>query len=82
MYICIAYFHVERSNIEASACETGQDGLVIPDDRVCKTTAHIKSSPKVNGFVFCMSKQNALETQKFFKHVLLRKLQTRTLLHA
>ena len=26
MYICIAYFHVERSNIEVSACETGQDG--------------------------------------------------------
>ena len=33
-------------------------------DRVCYTTAHIKSPPKVKGFVFCMSKQNALETQK------------------
>ena len=29
-------------------------------DRVCYTTAHIKSPPKVKGFVFCMSKQNAL----------------------
>ena len=64
MYICIAYFHVERSNIEVSACEIGQDGLVIPDDRVCYTTAHIKSPPKVKGFVFCMSKQNALNTHK------------------
>ena len=30
-------------------------------DRVCYTTAHIKSPPKVKGFVFCMSKQNALD---------------------
>ena len=52
-------------------------------DRVCYTTAHIKSPPKVKGFVFCMSKQNALDTQKkIFKHVHLRKLQTMTLLHA
>ena len=51
-------------------------------DRVCYTTAHIKSPPKVKGFVFCMSKQNALDTQKIFKHVHLRKLQIMTLLHA
>ena len=48
-------------------------------DRVCYTTAHIKSPPKVKGFVFCMSKQNALDIQKIFKHVHLRKLQTMTL---
>ena len=33
-------------------------------DRVCYTTAHIKSPPKTKGFVFCMSKQNALDTHK------------------
>ena len=33
-------------------------------DRVCYTIAHIKSPSKVKGFVFCMSIQNALDTQK------------------
>ena len=51
-------------------------------DRVCYTTAHIKSPPNVKGFVFYMSKQNALDTHNIFKHVHLRKLQTMTLLHA